>query len=73
MYATGSSIKAVVICTYTGYTGAVIEFVSNRAEKGGGLSLESNTKLYIMKYSYHNIIRNPTAYSAIVFEENKAI
>ncbi len=74
VYATGSSIKAVVTYTSTGYAGAVICFVSNRAEKGGGLSLEGSTKIYVMKYrTAYTYTRNPPIYSAIVFEENMAM
>ena len=32
------------------YTGARIYFTENTANRGGGLSLEANSKLYILKY-----------------------
>ena len=60
LHAISSAIKAssslsVSIHTYpTQYTGIRINFTGNAAEQGGGLSLEANAKLYILKY--HNII-----------------
>lgn len=74
MYATGSSIKAIILyISQTGYyDGTNISFISNRADKGGRLSLEGSTKLYIMKYGANYYRRNPLPYSAIVFEENMA-
>ncbi|MCG8621137.1 MAG: hypothetical protein MJE68_03910, partial [Proteobacteria bacterium] len=46
LHAIGSSIKAA-----SSYTGARIDIVRNAAERGGGLSLEANAKLYILKYN----------------------
>ena len=52
LHAIGSSIKATSSNTYSRYTGARINITGNSAERGGGLSLEANAKLYILKYNY---------------------
>ena len=76
LHAISSSIKATsAICiTYTplriDYTGTRISFTNNAAERGGGLSLEANAKLYVLKYdviSYYYIDTN-----TIIFTANKA-
>ena len=46
----GSSIKAASSRYQYTYTGARINITGNTAERGGGLSLEANAKLYILKY-----------------------
>jgi predicted outer membrane repeat protein len=60
LHAIGSSIKAAsstdqYLSNYGRlhyiYTGARIDIRRNAAERGGGLSLEANTKLYILKYN----------------------
>ena len=52
LHAIGSSIKAASSSTYSRYTGVRINITGNTAERGGGLSLEANAKLYILKYNY---------------------
>ena len=57
LHAISSSIKAASsiagqYSTYSRYTGARINITENVAERGGGLSLEVNAKLYILKYDY---------------------
>ena len=47
IHATGSSVKVTV----TGNSGGLLNFTKNTAEMGGGLSLEANAKLYVLKYA----------------------
>ena len=62
--AISSSIKAAS-SQFVYYTDARLNITGNAAERGGGLSLEANAKLYILKYeSYSNIIVTFTANSA---------
>ena len=61
LHAISSSIRATSI-----YTGAKIHFTKNTAKFGGGLSLEANAKLYILKYDEH--INTDTA----IFTANSA-
>ena len=61
LHAISSSIRATSI-----YTGAKINFTKNTAKFGGGLSLEANAKLYILKYDEH--INTDTA----IFTANSA-
>ena len=51
LHATSSSIKATSSSSQPLYTGARINFTGNTAKRGGGLSLEANAKLYILKYN----------------------
>lgn len=51
LHAIGSSIEATSEYKYS-YTGARLHFTENEAEMGGGLSLEANAKLYVLKRSY---------------------
>ena len=58
LHAISSSIKATstVVTDYpSAYSGTIFIFTKNTAEKGGGLSLEANAKLYILKYAYVTI------------------
>ena len=50
LHANSSSIKATSSFSQ-GYTGARMNFKGNTANRGGGLSLEANAKLYILKYN----------------------
>ena len=65
IHAISSSIKAIsaaesnfefinetwaIAYLYVEYTGSILNFTRNVAEKGGGLSLEANAKLYVLKY-----------------------
>ena len=62
LHAISSSIKAV--SSFIGYQyvyiGARINITGNAAERGGGLSLEANAKLYILKYDYEYSNDNDT-------------
>ena len=44
------------------YTGARINIIRNVAERGGGLSLEANARVYILKYDYFYF--NTTTFTA---------
>ena len=84
LHAIGSSIKATSTFTSLQYTGTRINFTNNEAERGGGLSLEANAKLYVLKYDviyyyyYYNngsgIIRisTTTDTNTTIFTANKA-
>ena len=48
LHAISSSIRAT--SRWNQYFGPKIHFTNNTAKKGGGLSLEANAKLYILKY-----------------------
>ena len=55
LHAISSSIKVLSAYSQSAnpyYTGAKLSFIENVAEMGGGLSLEANAKLYILKYTY---------------------
>ena len=76
LHAISSSIKAGLSNSQryynniksTIYTGARINITGNAAEKGGGLSLEANTKIYILKraftYYYNHFDTNATIFTA---------
>ena len=64
LHAISSSIKAASSIANGQYTGARINFTENAAERGGGLSLEANAKLYILKYDYNFYTTAFTANSA---------
>ena len=56
IHAIGSSIKAISASSNEypyDYSGTRLNFSLNKAEKGGGLSLEANAKFYILKYTVH--------------------
>ena len=80
LHAIGSSIKATSAFTRPQYTGTKINFTNNAAERGGGLSLEANAKLYVLKYDwityYYNnsgiIISTITDTNTTIFTANKA-
>ena len=73
LHATGSSIKATSAISWLQYTGTRINFTNNAAERGGGLSLEANAKLYVLKYDaiddYYYIDTNV---NTTIFTANKA-
>ena len=50
LHAVGSSIKATSAFLWPWYTGTRMNFTNNTAKRGGGLSLEANAMLYILKY-----------------------
>ena len=68
LHAISSSITAVSPIASRQYTGARINITGNAAERGGGLSLEANAKLYILKYNilyiYHDEDTNTTTFAA---------
>ena len=67
LHAISSSIKAISSIPWPlyVYTGARINFTGNTAKRGGGLSLEANAKLYILKYSYSSVDdTNTTTFTA---------
>ena len=79
LHAIGSSIKATsaFMLQPQYYIGTRINFTNNAAERGGGLSLEANAKLYVLKYDripYYNYPRIFTATdtNTTIFTANKA-
>ena len=77
LHAISSSIKAAAASSYRYqidryvYTGARINITGNAAERGGGLSLEANAKLYILKYDHISIYHDDDTTTAI-FTANSA-
>ena len=71
LHAISSSVKATSALIRAHYTGTRINFTKNVAKRGGGLSLEGNAKLYVLKY---NKIYNSEDYDAntTLFTANKA-
>ena len=52
IHAIGSSLKVIVTTGNSGiHNGGLLNVTKNTAEKGGGLSLEVNAKLYVLKYN----------------------
>ena len=75
LHAISSSIKAVSSIQYMMiilYTGARINIIGNTAERGGGLSLEANAKLYILKYDYIISIYDIGDFNTTTFTANGA-
>ena len=72
LHAISSSIKATSAFTRPQYIGTRINFTNNAAERGGGLSLEANAKLYVLKYDwiYYDYYDNDT--NTIIFTANEA-
>ena len=66
LHATSSSVKATSSFSQPLYTGARINFTGNTAKRGGGLSLEANANLYILKYNkiYYDYDTNITTFTA---------
>ena len=68
LHAISSSVKAASAYSMHQYTGSRINFIGNTAKKGGGLSLEANTKYYILKYQiiyyYEDTDTNTTIFIA---------
>ena len=76
LHAISSSIKAMSLLVTPQVKTATLYFANNVAQKGGGLSLEANAKLYVLKYHYGGIAegRNflyPQA-NTIIFSANSA-
>ena len=75
LHAISSSIKAIYALKFSEqqYTGTRINFIKNTSEKGGGLSLEANTKLYILKYNWILLTLDyVTDTNTIIFTTNRA-
>ena len=76
LHAIGSSIKATSAITWPHYTGTRINFTNNAAERGGGLSLEANAKLYVLKYDeidyYYYYYYDSIDTNTTIFTANKA-
>jgi predicted outer membrane repeat protein len=76
LHAISSSIKAASSfadeCPIKFYTGARINIIRNAAERGGGISLVANARLFILKYN--SVILNDDYYLAgtILFTANCA-
>ena len=66
LHAISSSVIAV--SSKIVYTGARINITGNAAERGGGLSLEANAKLYILKYYFDS----DDDFNATTFAANSA-
>ena len=49
LHAISSSVESVSAYSDAQYTGAQLNFTRNRAELGGGISLEANAKIHIFK------------------------
>ena len=82
LHAVRSSIKATSDIEYTidgvwQYSGTRINFTNNVAMFGGGLSLEANAKLYILKYTKvkkgYNLDTNATIFTANSAEYGGAV
>ena len=75
LHAISSPIKATSSVKFREYTGSKLHFHENKAVKGGGLSLEANAKLYILKYNsiivseYLNDYDTNTLATALSMEE----
>ena len=67
-----SSIKASLSFSDPKYTGTRINVIENSATRGGGLSLEANVKLYILKYIWIQFYYNYHYYNTITFTANSA-
>ena len=65
LHAISSSIKAASSIVWLQYTGTRINIRGNAAERGGGLSLEANAKLFILKYDHND-------FSTTTFTTNSA-
>ena len=65
LHAISSSIKAASSMAWRQYTVTRINITGNAAERGGGLSLEANARLYILKYVHYH-------YNIITFTANSA-
>ena len=71
LHASSSFIKAIAAYSKSNYIGARLNFTENVAKMGGGLSLEANAKLYILKYDYVKLSDVYTI-NTTVFTDNSA-
>jgi predicted outer membrane repeat protein len=76
LHAISSSIKAMSLLTIPQLDTATVYFANNIAQKGGGLSLEANAKLYVLKYQYGGILEGTTFMypqaNTVIFSANSA-
>ena len=78
LHTISSSIKAMsLLLTYAPQADtATLYFANNVAQMGGGLSLEANAKLYVLKYQYGGIWEGTTFLypqtDTIIFSANRA-
>ena len=63
LHAISSSIKASFDYYDDRYIGARMNIIKNKAKFGGGLALEANAKLNILKYCYSNYDTNTTMFT----------
>ena len=52
---------------------SLLSFIENRAKMGGGIHLEANAKLYVLKKGEINNLDNAKIVTSVVFQENSAI
>ena len=55
------------------YSGTTITFTENTAERGGGVALEANAKLYILKYNATYDRPEPLDINTLFFTANRAV
>ena len=76
LHASNSFIKVISVLKATQVDTAKLNFTNNIAERGGGLSLEANARIIILKYEYGDIVFGSTfTYEqsyAIIFLTNSA-
>ena len=76
IHAISSSIKATSVLKPTQVDTAILNFTNNIAEKGGGLSLDANAKLVVLKYEQGDILFGRTFMynqsDTIIFSANSA-
>ena len=76
LHGISSSIMAISLLKTPQVDTATLNFTNNIAERGGGLSLEANAKLVILKYEYGDIVfGNNVIYRqsyTIIFSANRA-
>ena len=77
LHAISSSMKAISAFTnvWLQYTGTRINFTKNLAKRGGGLSLEANAKLYVLKHdNISTLLHNSDGYNTntTIFTANRA-
>ena len=72
LHAISSSIKAASSIANGQYTGARLNITGNAAKRGGGLSLEANAKLYILKYDFYFYYYDDNDFNTTTFTANRA-
>ena len=69
IFSSSSSIKVESRFSEPTYNGGLLKFTENEADKGGGIFLEVNAKLYIQRREWEVLLYDQPA---IIFHENKA-